>query len=71
MESGLKKLDNNLDNRENQIVYGSLKNDLESIYYHIADTTTIRSSCEWYKQGDKSNKYILHYKKLRSNKKRI
>ena len=70
MGSGLKKLDNNLDNREHQILC-SLKNDLESIYYDIAEATTIRSSCEWYKQGDKSNKYILHYKKLRSNQKRI
>ena len=60
MEPEFKKQDNNLDNREQQIAYGSFKNDLESIYYHIAEATTIRSSCEWYKQGDKSIKYILH-----------
>ena len=43
LDSELKKLENNLENSDNLRKYGSLKNDLELIYDHIAEGVRLRS----------------------------
>ena len=43
LESELKKLENNLESRDNLKKYWSLKNNLEQIYDHVAEGVTIRS----------------------------
>ena len=58
LESELKKLENNLESSENLIKYESLKNDVESIYDHIAEGVKLRSKCDWYEQGKKSTKFF-------------
>ena len=71
LESELKTLENNLESSENLTKYGSLKNDLESIYEHIAEGVRLRSKCDWYEQGKKSTKFFLNLEKQRGNQNRI
>ena len=59
LEHKLKNLENNLTSEENRKLYNHYKNELETIYDHITDSTQIRSKCEWYEHGEKSAKFFL------------
>ena len=56
LESELKKLEISLDDANNLGKYNSIKNELDAIYDHIAEDIRIRSKCDWYEHGEKSNK---------------
>ena len=71
LESELKTLENNLESSENLIKYESLKNDLESIYDHIAEGVKLRSKCDWYEQDKKSTKFFWNLEKQRGNQNKI
>ena len=62
-----KKLENNLESRDNLRKHESLKNDLELIYDHIPEGVRIRSKCDWYEQGEKSTKLFFNLEKQRAN----
>ena len=63
LEQKLKNLENNLTSEENRKLYNHYKNELETIYDHIADGIKIRSKCEWYEHGEKSTKFFLNLEK--------
>ena len=63
LEYKLKNLNNNLTSEENRKLYNNYKNELETIYDHIADGIKIRSKCEWYEHGEKSTKFFLNLEK--------
>ena len=71
LESELKKLENNLESSEIIKKYERLKNDLESIYDHIAEGVRLRSKWDWSEQGEKSTKFFLNSEKQRGNQNRI
>ena len=71
LESELKKLENNLESSENLRKYGSIKNDLELIYDHIAEEVRLRSKYDWYEQGEKSTNFFLNSEKQQGNQNRI
>ena len=48
LEQKLKNLENNLNSEENKKFYNHYKNQLDTIYDHIADVIRIWSKCEWY-----------------------
>ena len=54
LERKLKKLDISLDGANNLCKYNNIKNKLDTIYHHIAESIRIRSKCNWYEQGGKS-----------------
>ena len=56
-----------MESSKNLWKYGSLKNDLELIYDHIAEGVRLRSKCDWYEQGEKSTKFLLNLEKQRGN----
>ena len=60
-----------LESSNNLRKHESLKNDLESIYDHIAEGIRIRSKCDWYWQGEKSTKLFLNLEKQQGNQNRI
>ena len=55
LKSELKKLEISFDNANNLGKYNSIKNELDAIYDHIAEGKRIRSKCDWYEHGEKSN----------------
>ena len=71
LEHKLKNLENNLTSEENRKLYNHYKNELETIYDHIADGIKIRSKCEWYEHGEKSTKFFLNLEKKRGVQNRI
>ena len=69
LEQKLKNLENNLTSEKNRRLYNHYKNELETIYGHIADGIRIRSKCEWYEHGEKSTKSLKKIlKKNRASK---
>ena len=66
LEQELKNLENNLIFKENGKFYSHYRNELETIYDHIAEGIRIRSKCEWYEHGEKSTKFFLNHEKSRS-----
>ena len=71
LEYKLKNLNNNLTSEENRKLYNNYKNELETIYDHIADGIKIRSKCEWYEHGEKSTKFFLNLDKKQDVQNRI
>ena len=39
------------------------QNELEEIIVNVADGVRVRSTCHWYKEGEKSNKFFLNLEK--------
>lgn len=39
------------------------QNELEEIIANVADDVRVRSTCQWYKEGEKSNKFFLNLEK--------
>ena len=58
LESELKKLKISLDDANNLGKYNSIKNELDTIYDHIAEGIRIRSKCYWYEHGEKSTSFF-------------
>ena len=58
LESELKKLEISLDDANNLGKYNSIKNELDTIYDHIAEGIRIRSKCDWYEHGKKSTSFF-------------
>ena len=56
---------------ENRKLYNLSKNELETIYDHIADGIRIRGKCEWYEHGEKSTNFFLGLEKKRGIQNRI
>ena len=65
LESELRKLEISLDDANNLGKYNSIKNELDAIYDHIAEDIRIRSKCDWYEHGEKSNKKFKNLEKQR------
>ena len=43
--------------------------EINEIYNEISNGIKIRSKCDWYEFGEKSNKFFLNYRKTSSNTK--
>ena len=63
LEKKLKDLEQNLNNEEAKLQYNSFKDELNDIYEEISNGIKIRSRCNWYELGEKSNKYLLNLEK--------
>ena len=60
----MKFLENNLtDNLKNQ-QYKLLKCELDEIYDKISDGVRVRSRCQQYEEGEKSNTFFLNLEKV-------
>ena len=68
LEKKLKDLEQNLNNEEAKLQYNSFKDELNDIYEEISNGIKIRSRCNWYELGEKSNKYLLNLEKSRAHK---
>ena len=55
LEKKLKDLGQNLNNEETKLQYNSLKDELNDIYEETSNGVKIRSRCNWYELGEKSN----------------
>ena len=62
-EHNLKNLENDLTSEENRKLYNHYKNELETIYDHMANGIKIWNKCEWYEHGEKSIKFFLNLEK--------
>ena len=71
LESELKKLKISLDDANNLGKYNSIKNELDTIYDHIAEGIRIRSKCDWYEHGEKSTSFFLNLEKQRGTQNAI
>ena len=71
LEHRLKNLENNLTSEENRKLYDHYKNELKTIYDHIANVIKVRRKCVWYEHGEKSTKFFLNFKKKRGVQNRI
>ena len=60
LERKLKELEQNLNCDEKLEQYGIYKNELNDIYNDISNGIKIRSKCDWYKFGEKSNTFLLN-----------
>ena len=56
-------MEQNLYNEETKLQYNSFKDELNDIYEEISNGIKIRSRCNWYALGEKSNKYFLNLEK--------
>ena len=60
LEGKLKELEQNLNCDKNLEQYRIYKNELNDIYNDISSGIKIRSKCDWYEFGEKSNKFFLN-----------
>ena len=58
LEQEPKNLENNLTSEKSK-TFSHYKNELKTIYDHIAHVIRIRSKCEWYAHGGKSTKVLF------------
>ena len=66
LESKLKEFEENLNNVENLEQYKLYKTELSEFYDDISNGIKIRSKCNWYEFGEKSNKFFLNLEKHRA-----
>ena len=64
LENKLKDLEQNLNSEETKLQYNRFKDELNDIYEEISNGIKIRSRCNRYELGEKSNKYFLNLKKV-------
>ena len=67
LEKKLNKLEKNLENEETKIQYNTFQEELNEIYEDVSKGIKIRSRCNWYELGEKSNKYFLNLEKYRAS----
>ena len=65
LENILKDLEQNLDCEEKIYSYNEYKRELDVILDNISEGIKIRSKCQWYEEGEKSNKFFLNLEKKR------
>ena len=65
LEANLKDFETKLTNDENISLYNNFKKELEEIYDKIVEGNKVRSRCQWYEEGEKSNKFFLNLEKKR------
>ena len=63
----LKDLENNLTSEKNKKLCNYYKNELETVYDHIADSKKMRNKCEWFEHGEKSTKFFLNLENPKLN----
>ena len=68
LENKLKQLEQNLNNEENKEQYSICQNEINDIYEEIGIGIKIRSRCNWYEFGEKSNKFLSILKNLAQSK---
>ena len=66
LEVQLKELEQNLSNDEAKEPYNARRDEINEIYDEISNGIKIKSKCDWYEFGEKSNKF---FRKTSSNKK--
>ena len=66
LEKKLKLLESQLNYNEAKDEYNVCKENLNVIYDEIANGIKIRSRCNWYELGEKSNKFFLNLEKYRA-----
>ena len=66
LETELKKLEKNLNNFQTNDYYLECKQKLQNIYIKKVNGIRIRSKCNWYQNGEKSNKFFLNFEKYRA-----
>ena len=67
LEIELKHLETDLKNYQTSQKYLDCKSKLDEIYSKKADGVRIRSKTDWYKSGEKSNKFFLNLEKTRAS----
>ena len=67
LEANLKDFETKLTNDENISLYNNFKKELEEIYDKIVEGNKVRSRCQWYEEGEKSNKFFLNLEKARAS----
>ena len=70
LENALKFLENNLTDNLKKQQYG-LKCELDGIYDKIAECVRVRSRCQQYEEGEKSNKFFLNLEKVRGSQGKV
>ena len=63
LEVKLKKVEQNLGNDEAKEQYNAYRGEINEIYYEISNGIKVRSKCDWYEFGEKSNKFFLTLEK--------
>ena len=58
LEFKLKELEQNLSNDEAEEQYNAYRGEINEIYDKISNAIKIRSKCDWYEFGEKSNKFF-------------
>ena len=71
LENKLKFLENNLTDNLKKQQYGLLKCELDEIYDKIAEGVRVRSRCQQYEEGEKSNKFFLNLEKVRGSQGKV
>ena len=68
LEVKLKELEQNLSNDEAKEQYHAYRGEINEIYDEISNGIKIRSKCDWYKFGERFNKFFLLQKGLEQHK---
>ena len=63
LENKIKVLETKLQNDKNIKLHNRHKQELDEIFDNIAEGIRIRSRCQWYEKGEKSNKFFLNLEK--------
>ena len=71
LEENLKTLESDLKNEENILQYNIQREELNMIYDEISNGIKIRSRCNWFEFGEKSNKFFLNLEKKRGSQNTI
>ena len=66
LEVKLTELEQNLSNDETKEQYNAYRGEINEIYNEISNGIKIRSKCDWYEFGEKSNKFFLTIEKRRA-----
>ena len=66
LEKEIKELEKNLNNLQTNEYYLGCKQKLQNIYTKKVNGIRIRSQCNWYENGEKSNKFFLNVEKYRA-----
>ena len=66
LERKLKELEQNLSNDEAKEQYNAYRGEINEIYDDMSNGIKIRSKCDWYEFGEKSNEFSLTLKKRRA-----
>ena len=67
LENTLNFLENNLTDNLKKQQYELLKCELDEIYDKIAEGVIVRSRCQQYEEGEKSNKFFLNLEMVRGS----